>query len=574
MTHLVIENQNSNVEIVSVAIIQKVYEMALSAQGSVSLKGNLQSEHAKQAAYNYLTGNLPNTNTKRFPQLDLNVTSGIYIDFQDSLVEQILLQNNIGDGIGILQSDLYAINRLEESWFGGSNITSFNELQYFKPSAISSQGQFEECRHLTEITLPSGITQTPKKCFKNNILLETVNNTSSLTGLNDTSFEGCSNLETIDLQNIVTINQYSFAQCGNLRSIGTGAPTTVGGHAFENCSSLTSINLSNCNTINTYAFKGCTNLSNVQMSSSSTTISSNAFQECTSLTSIDLSNVTSIGNQAFKGCTSLSSFGQLNPNFTSIPPGCFKGCTSLTSVDLSNITQISTQVPNNDNYDNGAFQGCTSLTNVIGLSDIDYIGGWSFTNCTSLGTNQDLVINTTQTFIGSAAFYKTKYRSVVVNGPNVTNLTNGYYKPFQDMPNCTYFDISNTVVTRGNGDTIPNKSNLETVILPSTLSSLNYSVWWFENNTVIKYFIILATTPPSYENTDYCKLGTNGNFYVPDNAVAIYKSTWPEIAQNNWNIHDHIKPLSELPVGVWKTGLYQQYEPYLSNSSDPAYATT
>ena len=93
MTHLRIENQNSNVEIVNAAIIQKLYNLALGIEENleegeslsdyVSLKGNLQSDHAKQGAYDYLTGNLPDSNSKRFPNLTINLTGGAYIDFAD-----------------------------------------------------------------------------------------------------------------------------------------------------------------------------------------------------------------------------------------------------------------------------------------------------------------------------------------------------------------------------------------------------------------------------------------------------------------------------------------------------------
>ena len=366
MTHLVIENQNSNVEIVSVAIIQKVYEMALSAQGSVSLKGNLQSEHAKQTAYNYLTGNLTGTSTKRFPELSLNITGGLYIDFEDSLVEQTLLSKNIGDGIGITQSDLYEINRIEGSWFDSSNITSFNELQYFKPSAVNQQGIFQNCNHLTEVTLPSGITSITIQCFKNDNLLETVNNTSSLTVLEKSSFEGCSSLETIDLQNIVTIKQYSFAQCGNLRSIGTGAPTTVGGHAFENCSSFTSIDLSSTTTFGERAFYNSGLSGVVDISSCTTTnifdTSLNVFTKCANITSIInvpssvtvLGSVNVSGEGPFFGCSSLVKFDGSSSGITTIKSRAFRNCPAINIIKLPNtVTSIAAM-----------FSHCTYANNI------------------------------------------------------------------------------------------------------------------------------------------------------------------------------------------------------------------
>lgn len=75
MTHLNIQ-QSSNVEIVGASLIQKLYETALATQDT-TLAGNLQCEHCKQAAYEYLMGNVEGT-TRRFPNLSINVTDGMY----------------------------------------------------------------------------------------------------------------------------------------------------------------------------------------------------------------------------------------------------------------------------------------------------------------------------------------------------------------------------------------------------------------------------------------------------------------------------------------------------------------
>ena len=364
MTHLVIENQSSNIEIVSAAIIQKVYEMALSAEGDVSLKGNLQSDHAKQTAYDYLTGNLTGTSTKRFPQLSLNVTGGIYIDFQDSLVEQILLSKNLGDGVGVTQSDLYAINTLEGSWFGGSNITSFNELQYFKPSAVSQQGTFQNCNYLTEVTLPSGITRISTYLFKSCDVLETINNTQSITEVMQGGLTECPNLESLNLQSLTTVGQYAFQQDTNLQSIGTGAPTTIGAHAFENCQSLTSIDLSNCTSIAEYTFKNCS-----------------------SLTSIDLSHIQSIGNYAFSECSSLTRIVTDN-TLTSLGSNAFYGCSGATEIDLSASTSL-TSIPST------AFTN-SEATKVSIPPSVTSIGDWAFNpKDSNVSRNRDYYIYAT-----------------------------------------------------------------------------------------------------------------------------------------------------------------------------------
>lgn len=598
---LILKQSIGQTEYVNSGVVEKLYQLAYTdgiTSSTLSNDSVVEGSISVPGTYQEYIDYLESFNSRQLDPWDIHISATkIYIKFADDAVKSALM-SVYGDGVGITSSDVNT-TYLNKSFNNNTSIHTFDELSQFTGVNYLTDQQFNGCTNLTSIDtsriskvgnncitntkithldLSSLTTISGPNAFTGNTLLTSVDfgQNSSLIALGSTTFGGCTSLQTITIPTtITTIPNYCFYNDSNLTTIsGTSNVTSIGGAAFENCSKLTTIDISSVTALAWNSFKGCSKLNNITLNSGLTSIPSNCFNGCSTLSSIDLSNVTSIGANAFEGCTSLSSIGQLNSNITSIPKGCFKYCTSLTSIDLSNITQIGLQGKNDDNYNNGAFQGCTSLTTVIGLSDIDYIGGWSFTNCTSLGTNQDLVINTTQTFIGAAAFYKTKYRSVVVNGPNVDSFLNGYYRPFENMPNCTYFDISNTVATRGTGEVIPNKTNLETVILPSTFSYLNYSIWAFSNNTVIKYFIILATTPPSYENTTYCKLGTNGNFYVPDNAVSTYKSTWPQTGNNGWNIHDHILPLSSLPVGVWKTGLYQQYEPYLSNSSNPAYSTT
>lgn len=155
MTHLKIQNQNNNIEIVNSNIIQKLYETVSSNDiQSIDLSGNLQSEHCKESAYNYLTGNI-DQNTKRFPNLQLNITNSKYIDFQDPLVEEIT-KNVIGGNVqGVSKTDLATITSL--SAYNTADIIYFNELQYFTGLSIwnlSYGAPLSNCTGLKEITFP------------------------------------------------------------------------------------------------------------------------------------------------------------------------------------------------------------------------------------------------------------------------------------------------------------------------------------------------------------------------------------------------------------------------------------
>lgn len=134
MTHLRIE-QNSNVEIVSSQIIQKLYECALSIQepaegqqDNAHVSGNIQSTYAYQAHVSYLTA--------RFPTLQINVTQGYYIQFEDPTVAQYTIQNN-GDGVGCTYQMAASVNTRNAFWGSSmlssqkAQVTSLNDFQYF-----------------------------------------------------------------------------------------------------------------------------------------------------------------------------------------------------------------------------------------------------------------------------------------------------------------------------------------------------------------------------------------------------------------------------------------------------------
>ena len=88
----------------------------------------------------------------------------------------------------------------------------------------------------------------------------------------------------------------------------TYSVTSIDHSAFEDCSDLTSITISNSITsIGESVFGGCTGLTSVTIPNSVISIGDFAFWKCTGLTSITISNsIISIGEGAFSGCTGLT----------------------------------------------------------------------------------------------------------------------------------------------------------------------------------------------------------------------------------------------------------------------------
>ena len=200
-------------------------------------------------------------------------------------------------------------------------------------------------------------------------------------------FEGCTNLETINDDNVITsIGEYAFAGT-NLKVVNFKKITELGKCAFEGCESLSDVNIPIVESIGYGAFQNCTELKtaiidNTELNtptpfetgdSDSTNpktkiIGANAFAGCKKLKNINLDNCSEIGDGAFSGCESLNEI-YLN---CSIPMCAFKNCTNITQVTLSDGDSNGEEASIGEE----AFSGCEKLSKVylnnkFKLSNID-----------------------------------------------------------------------------------------------------------------------------------------------------------------------------------------------------------
>lgn len=83
----------------------------------------------------------------------------------------------------------------------------------------------------------------------------------------------------------------------------------------------------------------------------------------------------------FKDNASIQTFNELNKftNVTELSDSEFQGCTSLVSVDLKNVKRL-----NGDYFSLGSFAAVSSLVSVGDVSNLEYIHGEVFRNCTNL----------------------------------------------------------------------------------------------------------------------------------------------------------------------------------------------
>ncbi|MBQ6577702.1 MAG: BspA family leucine-rich repeat surface protein [Bacteroidales bacterium] len=214
-------------------------------------------------------------------------------------------------------------------------------------------------------------------------------------------FEGCNNIETIDMSMLDMSNATSFArlfaQCYNLKTIKGNFVVSRGDEVsemFSECSSLESIDVSGWDVSETEnlsnVFSGCSSLSALDVSNwkvSNVRYFSCLFSGCSSLTELNVSSWNTSGAEdmtgLFEGCSSLTSLDVSNfvtAGVTSLG-SMFAGCSSLLSLDVSGF--ITNNVTNFDSM----FSGCSSLTS-IDVTNFDISGTYSlyrmFADCSSL----------------------------------------------------------------------------------------------------------------------------------------------------------------------------------------------
>ncbi len=239
---------------------------------------------------------------------------------------------------------------------------------------------FYDCRSLTSINIPEGVTSIGFAAFCDCYSLTSINIPEGVTSIEGQVFRGCRNLASINIpEDVTSIGGHAFWGCNSLVSINIPeGVTSIEGHAFRDCSSLTSINIpEGVTSIENAAFNGCSSLTSINIPEGVTNIGEGAFGYCSSLTSINIpEGVTSIGEGAFRDCSSLASIN-IPEGVTSIKDGVFEECSSLVSINIpEGVTNIK----------DDAFRDCRSLTSINIPEGVTNIGEYAFGYCSSLAS--------------------------------------------------------------------------------------------------------------------------------------------------------------------------------------------
>lgn len=234
---------------------------------------------------------------------------------------------------------------------------------------------FENCPYITEITIPSTVTEWGIGPFTNCKNLTAVTIRSKNAG----GFSNLPNLTTVTLEEGVELVG-GFSKCTGLTEIDIPASvTTVDSYAFQYCENLAQVNIANgsqLQTIGNFAFEGCTSLQAIAVPATVTSIGGNAFNMCENLTTADIKGAETIGSRAFAKCYKLAEL-TLPEGLKTIEASAFLSCTSLTTVDLPASLQTILE---------GGFNGCSSLAavNIPMKGALQSIGKDAFNGCTAL----------------------------------------------------------------------------------------------------------------------------------------------------------------------------------------------
>lgn len=518
--NITITQDNSRVEQLGngANIIKKLYDLAIDPNNTLTLSGNISSTYAYGDEVDYL-------NQHYGPDFIVSATNR-YIRFEDSAVLNALLSQGVGDGTGILQSQLDGLTvdgrggSYGISFKNNTDITSFLEFKYFTNlTSYVKEDAFQGCSNLKWIAFPDGFTSQSgvftgvTSC---NIVVNSIEQYFNLTGGSSRlpAFGGSSTpdnergclylkdkqhkIEDVVVPPLQSVPTVDLCRA-TIKTFTWEGDTYIPYPMCVDCHQLTTVNITgNCTRIGS-AFGGCSQLTTVNGLSKITTFDGECFRNCRMLQipTQDISNAEVIGAYAFQN---VPISGELSfPNLTQIGDFAFNSSNISKVLNLGSITALGS-----------AFNGCSNLTEIILPTTLVTIGGGAFA-----GKVQKLIMP-----------YGVQTCNSVVDGANSQSYLYVQY--------------------------------------PSTLTSIKFKGILYASQTVSRYYVIQATTPPTTDWNGNWNNGYRGgrpdliNWYVPDASLNTYKAAtgWSEFASS-------IYPISQLETDsatYWT--MYQQNKDY------------
>ena len=215
-------------------------------------------------------------------------------------------------------------------------------------------GAFSQCKKMTEISIPEGVT-TISDAFFQCTSLTSVNIPSSVTYIG-AAFNQCSALVEVHITNLK-------AWCGiEFMNNSTANPLVIAQHLYLNGKEVKDLVIPEGTTkIGKFAFYKCNSLTSVTIPAGVTDFGERVFENCEGLTSVTCASSID-GERAFCNCTNLTRVNLLD-GVETVGPYAFRDCKALANVSISASVK---------KLDNSAFGKCTGLTTV----NIEDIAAW------------------------------------------------------------------------------------------------------------------------------------------------------------------------------------------------------
>ena len=360
----------------------------------------------------------------------LEVKDGILYD--KSLTKLLIYPIGLEGEVSIPDS----VEEIGEGVFAGSGISDIT-----LPSSLTEVGAqaFKGCKKLTRVVLPEGCTAIGASAFTDCPMLESINivDCTKMTSIGDYAFKGCSKLVAELPASLEKIGIDSFRGTSIKTAFISNKVTSIGANAFMGCVSLTTLTFENGGnvaiTIGDYAFSGCTGIQSVVLPWRLRGKNGSGSYSA---------NLPALGNYAFSGCTSLKTvsaeaqYDNTLSNYYYMQYGnyCFEDCVNLVSVDIHPCIAASSYDQggggSNTSYIRGigayAFKGCKSLERVTfpettgkqkieetGNGRMIRIGNYAFAGCAKLS---DVNFHKNTFEYGDYSFSGTAVTKVVIYG--------------------------------------------------------------------------------------------------------------------------------------------------------------
>lgn len=245
--------------------------------------------------------------------------------------------------------------------------------------------------------------------------------TSKTTNMNS-MFAMCTNITTLELQNFDTSNvedmENMFFGCENLETLDISnfitAKVTTMCNMFQNCKKLTELNLESFDTSKVIdmnsMFNGCESLTILNLNNFNTTEVTDMswmFYNCKNITTLDLSNFDTSNvidmSAMFSTCENLTTLNISNFNTTEVTSmnAMFSDCKKL---QILNISNFNTSQVTNMSY---MFCNCSSLRSIYVSEYNETTGkGWTTKNVTD---SDNMFTGATKLVGGNGTVYNSSY---------------------------------------------------------------------------------------------------------------------------------------------------------------------